>query len=135
MEVVERRVREREKVIGRARSYASSLEGRYSVFLVGSYARGDFNAWSDIDLVVIGEFKEKVVDRLMNLGVPHRFEVIPLTPEEAVRGAEKGNPLIVELVDRGVTLRDDLRIRERLKEVLRARLSAGSAPQSLTNAY
>ncbi|MEM0226616.1 MAG: nucleotidyltransferase domain-containing protein [Thermofilaceae archaeon] len=121
MEVVKRRVKEREEVVERAREYALSLKGRYSVFLVGSYARGDFNVWSDVDLVVIGEFEGGVLERLEELEAPPRFEVIPLTPAEALRGAEKGNPLMVELVEKGLTLRDDFRIRDALRERLSCR--------------
>jgi len=49
---------------------------------------------------------------------PPGFEVIPLTPEEAVRAAEKGNPLLVEAVERGVVLRDDLGVLEELKRAV-----------------
>jgi hypothetical protein len=62
---------------------------------------------------------------------PPGFEVIPLTPEEAVRAAEKGNPLLVEAVERGVVLRDDLGVVGALKGALergRARRGAGSPP-------
>lgn len=121
MEVVKRRVKEREEVVERAREYALSLKGSYSVFPVGSYARGDFNVWSDVDLVVIGEFEGGVLERLEELEAPPRFEVIPLTPAEALRVAEKGNPLMVELVEKGLTLRDDFRIRDALRERLSCR--------------
>lgn len=118
-------MRERKEAIERARDYALSLKGRFSVFLVGSYARGDFNVWSDIDLVIIGEFRGGVLERLEELKAPLRFEVIPLTPTEALKGAEKGNPLIVELVEKGLTLRDDFRIRDALRERLLAKRGSG----------
>lgn len=34
--------------------------GKCSVILFGSYARGDFNLWSDLDLVIISDFFQGV---------------------------------------------------------------------------
>jgi Nucleotidyltransferase domain. len=35
--------------------------------MIGSYARGDFNRWSDVDLVVISDFKGNPLERLEKL--------------------------------------------------------------------
>ncbi|MEZ0345248.1 MAG: nucleotidyltransferase domain-containing protein [Infirmifilum sp.] len=121
MEVVKRRASKREEVINRAKEFAASLTGKFSVFLVGSYARGDFNAWSDVDLVVIGEFRGSPLKRIQAIEAPPGFEVIPLTPGEALAAARKKNPLIQELVEKGVVLRDDLGIQAKLREDLHAR--------------
>ena len=54
--------------------------------------------------------------------------MIPLTPEEAVRAAEKGNPLLVEAAEQGMVLRDDLGVADALKSALgrgRARRRSG----------
>lgn len=43
--------------------------GKASIFLFGSYARGDFNVWSDVDIIVVADiFKEvRFIDRVSML--------------------------------------------------------------------
>ena len=57
MEVIEKRIEERNKIINEAKAYSKNLSFNCSVLLIGSYARGDFNLWSDIDLLIIGDFR------------------------------------------------------------------------------
>jgi len=57
-DIIRARRAERERVIGELREYASRLRarlGRLSMALYGSYARGDFNLWSDVDVIVVSE--------------------------------------------------------------------------------
>lgn len=109
---MERALEEREKlrreVIRKAREWASTLKGRYSAFLIGSYARGDFNAWSDVDVLLVGEFEGNPVERLLRLDYPPGFEVVPLTREELERALTTGNPVVEDLKRKAVVLRDDL---------------------------
>ena len=66
--------------------------GRVTVLLHGSYARGDFNLWSDIDLIVVSEKFDnvRVLDRYDLLNpIPPRVEVIPLTPAEFMENLRK----------------------------------------------
>lgn len=57
--VIERRLAEQAEAIAKAAAWATQLVGgRGSVSAVvvfGSYARGDFNKWSDIDVLVIDD--------------------------------------------------------------------------------
>ncbi|MEM0348625.1 MAG: nucleotidyltransferase domain-containing protein [Candidatus Caldarchaeum sp.] len=111
MEIVRRRRERREAVIEQARSWVSSLGFEVSAFLVGSYARGDFNLWSDVDIVLVSDvFGGNPLKRLETLDPPPGFQVIPLTVSEFKRLVEKRNPLAVEALKHGVVLRDDLRI-------------------------
>ncbi|ABL79081.1 DNA polymerase, beta domain protein region [Thermofilum pendens Hrk 5] len=99
----------REEVVKEALEWASRLRGSVTAVLVGSYARGDFNEWSDVDVVLVsGEFKGGPLERLKAIEVPPGYEVIPLTPEEFERLLERGDQLALEAVERGVKLRDDL---------------------------
>lgn len=83
MEVIEERRKLRRKVIERASSWARGLPFKLTAVLVGSYARGDFNLWSDVDILLISEqFKGGPVDRLRALAIPSGLEVIPLTKDE-----------------------------------------------------
>jgi len=56
MEIIEKRIKERNTIIKKSIEYAKSLNFKCTVMLIGSYARGDFNLWSDIDILIIGNF-------------------------------------------------------------------------------
>ncbi|WP_337860610.1 nucleotidyltransferase domain-containing protein [Ferroplasma sp.] len=110
MEIIERRINERNTVIKNAEEYANSLNFKCSVFLIGSYARGDFNLWSDIDIIIIGCFTGNPVQRLKILDFPAGYEVIPLTLNEVIKMKNKNNKLIADAFNEGVLLRDDFNI-------------------------
>lgn len=107
--VAERRA-ERERLIELARAHVSQLSGRLflrQAAVVGSVARGDFNVWSDVDVVVVADaLPERTLDRLDLLmqDRPPRVEVIGFTPGELEAARRKRNPLIVELDSVGVPL-------------------------------
>ncbi|MEM2245038.1 MAG: nucleotidyltransferase domain-containing protein [Thermofilum sp.] len=108
MEVVRRRAAERRRVVEEARRWASSLSFKATAILVGSYARGDFNKWSDVDVLLItGELGGGPLERLRKVEAPPGYEVIVWTPEEFALLLKKGNPLALEAARSGVFLRDD----------------------------
>jgi len=78
------------------------------VILFGSFAEGDFNEASDIDVVVVADFKESFHDRIkllmrMNeLGIP--IEPIGYTKEEFGEMRARRNPFILEVFEKGKTL-------------------------------
>jgi predicted nucleotidyltransferase len=117
VEAIEERVRARERVVGEAKAWAQRLGFPATVILIGSYARGDFNLWSDVDLLLIADFKGGPLERLKSLDFPAGFEVIPLTPRELMRLVERGDPLAFEALN-DVYLRDDLGIKELLEKKL-----------------
>lgn len=76
---------------------------------------GDFNLWSDIDVVVVSdELRGSPLERLRQISIPPGFEVIPVTLEELKRLLERRNPIAVELLENGVIVRDDYNIKELL---------------------
>jgi len=94
--LVSERERERSRVIREAANLASSLRellGKVTVLLYGSYSRGDFNLWSDIDVLIISEgFKDlNPLERLdlIQRVLPPRFEAKCLTPSEAEEAFKK----------------------------------------------
>ncbi|AAL64433.1 conserved hypothetical protein [Pyrobaculum aerophilum str. IM2] len=111
MDVLKWREGLRRRAYELARLVASSVSG--TVFLVGSYARGDFAEDSDIDVLVVGRFSEPPHKRLLDLRTPPGVEVIALTLEEAFKAVERCYPIARD-VALGVVLRDDLGIAERL---------------------
>ena len=86
--VLDRRRREREQRIDVARKYGEALSRRVPVrrvIVFGSVARGDFNAWSDIDVLVLAEeLPAGGRDRLALLHDPAFLGVQPVgwTPDE-----------------------------------------------------
>ena len=106
---IEARRLERESLIELARSYAESLDRRMDVvaaYLVGSVARGDFNVWSDVDVVVISRnLPERLLDRLMQFAdAPARIQVAAFTPAEFDQAVRRRNPLATEALEVGVVL-------------------------------
>jgi len=80
-----------------------------AVILFGSRARGDWKPWSDFDLLIIADFKEKYLDRFGKLmeivgDIPLPIEFHPYTLDEAVEMLKKCNPLIVNALEEGIVL-------------------------------
>jgi predicted nucleotidyltransferase len=74
------------------------------IYLFGSYARGDFNEGSDVDLVVVGDFKERFIDRIGGIlrlnDTDLEIEPMAYTEEEFERMDNRGNRFI-EAVKKG----------------------------------
>ena len=80
-----------------------------AVILFGSRARGDWLPWSDYDLLIIADFKEKYLDRLKKImdllsSIPLNMEPHPYTLREAISMLRKGNPIIVDALEEGEIL-------------------------------
>ena len=78
-----------------------------AILLFGSFARGDINEGSDVDMIVIANFKEGFLDRIktlldLNVGLP--LEPIGYTPEEFKKMREQGNPFILDVLGEGRVL-------------------------------
>lgn len=68
------------------------------IVLFGSYARGDLDAHSDLDVVIIKKTDKRFVERLVEaagyLDLPISVDLFVYTPEEFQAMAECGNPFI-----------------------------------------
>jgi len=115
--VLKERVREREEYLRKASEFAECVLRKLSnstIVVYGSVARGDYNEWSDIDVLIITSEKipRKPVERLEVLHdcmkSNPRVEPVVITREEFTRLLEKKNPLVIEAVERGATLIDRL---------------------------
>ena len=100
-EVFERIGRYTERVIDRLKPQA--------VILFGSFARRDVNEGSDVDILVVADFKEPFLDRIKvlldlndDIGLP--LEPIGYTPEEFQMMKEKENRFIQEVLKTGKIL-------------------------------
>jgi uncharacterized protein len=121
---------ERDRLIAVARSYAENLQARLPVnvvVLAGSVARGDFNLWSDIDVLVVADgLPDRLPDRLALLGAdaPAGLQPVGFTPAELRRAAERANRLVLDAAEHGIVLAGDPAV------LPRAAASAAAARQS-----
>jgi len=78
------------------------------VVLFGSFATGDINEGSDIDILVVADFKEGFLDRirtLMDLNTSKiPIEPVGYTPEEFNEMKNRKNPFIMEVLEKGKVL-------------------------------
>jgi predicted nucleotidyltransferase len=110
IKAVEERYAERERLIQLAREHVRRLAERVPIrqaAVVGSVARGDFNVWSDVDVVVVADgLPERLLERLDLLmeGRPPGIEPIGFTAAELEEARRRRNPLVVELDSIGIPL-------------------------------
>lgn len=78
------------------------------VILFGSQARGDYTQVSDIDLIIIADFKEDFFNRILNLTRLNKsiynFEMFCYTDTEFNKMFERGNALILDSINEGIPL-------------------------------
>ncbi|MDQ3992010.1 MAG: nucleotidyltransferase domain-containing protein [Actinomycetota bacterium] len=107
------RRRHRHSLIELARTYVEGVSARLPVLaaaVAGSVARGDFNVWSDIDVVVVApSLPDRVPDRAGVLGIdaPPGVQAVGFTPDEFAAAVAKRNRLATEAVDAGIVLRGE----------------------------
>jgi len=83
----------------------------YCVILFGSFATGDINEGSDVDIIIIADFKEPFFDRIkilldLNDGIDLPLEPIGYTLEEFQKMRDEGNSFIEEVLLTGKILYD-----------------------------
>ena len=93
------------RIIGQ---YLTSLQDHgfqiQDAILFGSYASGEANEWSDIDLALVSNefegvrFKDKNKIRKITISVSTDLEVLPFNP----RDFTPSNPLVKEILDTGI---------------------------------
>lgn len=109
-DVLAARVEERERLIEIARVFVDQLGRRLPLVaaaVVGSVARGDFNVWSDVDVVIVAEaLPERAPDRGRALVQDAAGGVQPVgyTPDEFRAAVRRGNPMAREAITTGVVL-------------------------------
>ncbi|MPZ87747.1 MAG: nucleotidyltransferase domain-containing protein [Nitriliruptorales bacterium] len=109
-EVVARRLTERAQLLEEAKAFALGLDPGLEVRWVcvfGSVARGDFNAYSDIDVLVVAEgFPQRYQDRLEALGwpTPGRVEPVAWTSMEYRSRLQRQDAIALEALESGVCL-------------------------------
>ncbi len=109
--VVERRRAEQQAHLDRAASWAAALPdglGVMAVVVFGSVARGDFNKWSDIDVLVVAEHLPPASRDRVDLLFAHRpggLEPVGWTPSELAERRRRRDPIACEADEVGVVVR------------------------------
>lgn len=85
-----------------------AASGALRVVLYGSYARGDFNADSDVDLLILKETNERFIDRIASAlavtGARIPVEPIVYTPEEIEEMRARRSGLLADAEREGKVL-------------------------------
>ncbi|MCF8130486.1 MAG: nucleotidyltransferase domain-containing protein [Deltaproteobacteria bacterium] len=74
--------------------------------LFGSYAKGNFSEWSDIDLAVVSKafegswIKDRKKIRAITLSISSDIQVLPYRPEDFV----VDDPFVREIIETGIRL-------------------------------
>lgn len=78
------------------------------IIIFGSFARGDYHKGSDLDLVIVGEFKERFIDRIgkiMELNESDlEIDVMVYTEEEFQKMIKERRPFIGQVLDEGIVV-------------------------------
>jgi len=78
------------------------------VILFGSWARGDEDEYSDLDLVIIKETQERFLDRLKRVyelvKPTFAMDVLVYTPQEFAKMQERNNYFIEMVLKEGVVI-------------------------------
>ncbi|RKY97892.1 MAG: nucleotidyltransferase domain-containing protein [Candidatus Hydrothermota bacterium] len=81
------------------------------IIVFGSRARGDYSEESDIDLLVIGDFKGRIIDRQVRLDQKLRdihekvaIDLFPLSDDEIKTLIDAGSLFWKEVLQTGITV-------------------------------
>ena len=82
--------------------------GAERVILFGSYARGNASPDSDVDILVIGAFEGRSVDKSVEIRMKLRpgfpMDLLVRTPEKVRERVEMGDAFMQEILDHGKVL-------------------------------
>jgi len=113
IKALEERRKEREEAIQLAKAYVQRLKeviGSLSGILYGSFARGDFNLGSDIDVLIISDSLPRHPMERMELlycYIEGGIEPKGYTKDEFLKMLESNNQAVVNALKEGVVLLDD----------------------------
>lgn len=78
------------------------------IILFGSWARGEGDRYSDVDLIVVVRTNKRFLDRLAGFyeawSIPVPVDILVYTPEEFAEMVDEENPLIMKAIREGVVM-------------------------------
>jgi predicted nucleotidyltransferase len=80
-----------------------------SAILFGSYAKGNWNAESDIDVAIFSEDfsamdRVEAITFLLNKALPYNLDIQPLAYDDKDLAQERENPFIHEILNTGIKI-------------------------------
>ena len=104
---IERSREVREKIDRYVREVVEKLHPSLIV-LFGSFSSGEINEGSDVDILVVADFKEGFLERIRTLMDLNRFRIpiepVGYTPKEFEDMKRKGNLFVTEVLEKGKIL-------------------------------
>lgn len=78
------------------------------IIIFGSFARGDYHKGSDLDLIIVGEFKERFVDRIGKIielnDSDLEIDAMVYTEEEFQKMIQDRRPFIEQALEEGIVV-------------------------------
>ena len=78
------------------------------IIIFGSFARGDYHKGSDLDLIIVGEFKERFIDRIGKIielnDSDLEIEAMVYTEEEFKKMIKERRPFIEQALEEGIVV-------------------------------
>lgn len=100
-------IEESEKIFEDLKEFAQKLEERFNcdVYLYGSFAEKEIHEGSDIDLIVVGDFKERFFERIGKILEMTDLPVEPLAyTREEFEEMKNNSPFIRDVLKRAQKL-------------------------------
>jgi hypothetical protein len=78
------------------------------IIIFGSFARGDYHKGSDLDLIIVGEFKERFIDRIGKIielnDSDLEIDAMVYTEEEFQKMIQERRPFIEQALEEGIVV-------------------------------
>lgn len=78
------------------------------IIIFGSFARGDYHKGSDLDLIIVGEFKERFIDRIGKIielnDSDLEIDAMVYTEEEFQKMIKERRPFIEQVLEEGIVV-------------------------------
>ncbi len=93
-------IKKSEKIFDEVKKFANELKEKFNceVYLYGSFAKGKVHEGSDIDLIIVGDFKERFFDRIGKILELTDLPIEPLVYTEEEFEDMKKNIFIKEVL-------------------------------------
>ena len=100
--------RETNKIVKRFLNLIIKKFNLKKIIVFGSFARGDYHKGSDLDLVIVGEFKERFIDRIGKIielnDSDLEIEAMVYTEEEFQKMIQERRPFIEQVLEEGIVV-------------------------------
>ena len=100
--------RETNKIVKRFVNLIIKKFNLKKIIIFGSFARGDYHKGSDLDLVIVGEFKERFIDRIGKIIELNDsdlvIEAMVYTEEEFQKMIQERRPFIEQVLEEGIVV-------------------------------